>query len=282
MPKLAAPLTDIQTRTAKLKPTKCCAQHFVGFNAIYDSGSVVEAACWAHARRKFYDLYAARPSPLITEALRPICELYAIEESIRGMSPDVRLAEWGRCVPTSACLYRRDTRAQGIELADGVRAGARGLGALDQEVFVEKAVMVRMRVEMMRGQHYRDDRHASVQLYAHQSVDDRAGHEIVAIDAAVDDQAGRDHGGVLAAPGQQSGVQRDFKHAGDLEDIDVVRGMVQAPDLGQEADECLADDVGVPGSLDESDPAAWRRDAVGVLRHGVSPIKVLKGFSAAR
>jgi len=69
------------------------ADAYAGFNAIYDSGRVVEAACWAHARRKFYDLHAARPSPLTTEALRRIGELYAIEDAIGGKPPDVRLAE---------------------------------------------------------------------------------------------------------------------------------------------------------------------------------------------
>ena len=62
-------------------------------NAIYDSGRVAEAACWAHARRAFYDLHVARPSILTTEALRRIGEPYAIEEVIRGKPPDVRLAE---------------------------------------------------------------------------------------------------------------------------------------------------------------------------------------------
>lgn len=49
-----------------------------GFNAIDDTGLVVEAGCWAHARRKFYDLHVARPTPLITWALRRIGELYGI------------------------------------------------------------------------------------------------------------------------------------------------------------------------------------------------------------
>jgi hypothetical protein len=69
------------------------ADAYAGFNAIYASGRVVEAACWAHARRKFYDLHAARPSALTAEALRRIGELYAIEEAIRGKPPDERLAE---------------------------------------------------------------------------------------------------------------------------------------------------------------------------------------------
>ena len=69
------------------------ADAYAGFNAIYESGRVVEAACWAHARRKFYGLHVARPSALTTEALRLIGELYAIEEAIRGKSPDERQEE---------------------------------------------------------------------------------------------------------------------------------------------------------------------------------------------
>ncbi|WP_395400532.1 IS66 family transposase [Pseudoduganella sp. UC29_106] len=66
------------------------ADAYAGFNAVYERGRVAEAACWAHARRKFYDLHAARPSPLTTEALRRIGELYAIEENIRGKPPAER------------------------------------------------------------------------------------------------------------------------------------------------------------------------------------------------
>jgi transposase len=68
------------------------ADAYAGFNAVYETGRVVEAACWAHARRKFYDLHAARPTALTTEALRRIGELYGIEESIRGKPPDARRA----------------------------------------------------------------------------------------------------------------------------------------------------------------------------------------------
>jgi transposase len=67
------------------------ADAYAGFNALYADGAIQEAACWAHARRKFHDLYAARPSPLTTEALRRIAELYVIEAEIRGKPPDERL-----------------------------------------------------------------------------------------------------------------------------------------------------------------------------------------------
>ncbi len=49
-----------------------------------------EAACWAHARHKFYELEQARPSVITAEALRRIGELYAIEAKIRGKPPDER------------------------------------------------------------------------------------------------------------------------------------------------------------------------------------------------
>jgi transposase len=66
------------------------ADAYAGFNALYESGAIQEAACWAHARRKFYDLHEAQPSALTTEALRRIAELYVIEVDIRGKPPDQR------------------------------------------------------------------------------------------------------------------------------------------------------------------------------------------------
>lgn len=66
------------------------ADAYAGFNAIYQTGRIQEAACWAHARRKFYKLHEARPSTLTAEALRRIGELYAIERPIRGKPPDER------------------------------------------------------------------------------------------------------------------------------------------------------------------------------------------------
>jgi transposase len=53
-------------------------------------GDIVLAACWAHTRRKFYDLYEATGSPIAAEALRRIRELYAIEKIIRGRSAEER------------------------------------------------------------------------------------------------------------------------------------------------------------------------------------------------
>lgn len=68
------------------------ADAYGGYQAIYETGRVVEAACWAHARRQFYELHTARPNPLNTEALKRIGALYQIEEVIRGKAPGQRRA----------------------------------------------------------------------------------------------------------------------------------------------------------------------------------------------
>ncbi len=66
------------------------ADGFAGFNRVYETGTVREAACWAHVRRKFYDLYEAHRSPVAEEALQRIAALYGIEQEIRGRPPDER------------------------------------------------------------------------------------------------------------------------------------------------------------------------------------------------
>ena len=58
------------------------ADGYAGFDGLYGSGRVVEAACWAHVRRKFFDLHATGKAPLATEALARIQALYAIEDDI--------------------------------------------------------------------------------------------------------------------------------------------------------------------------------------------------------
>jgi hypothetical protein len=68
------------------------ADAYGGYQAIYETGRVGEAACWAHARRQFYELHAARPNALNTEALERIGALYKVEESIRCKPPDERRA----------------------------------------------------------------------------------------------------------------------------------------------------------------------------------------------
>ena len=66
------------------------ADAYSGFAPLYEGGRIVEAACWAHARRKFYDLYVVERSPIATEAMQRIAALYAIEREIRGTLPAQR------------------------------------------------------------------------------------------------------------------------------------------------------------------------------------------------
>jgi transposase len=79
------------------------ADGYAGYARLYDQG-VTEAACWAHVRRKFFDVHKANQSPGAYEAhkanqspgayeaLQRIAALYAIEATVRGSLPHVRLA----------------------------------------------------------------------------------------------------------------------------------------------------------------------------------------------
>lgn len=66
------------------------ADAYSGFNALYERGRIFEAACWAHARRAFYELHEATRSPIAAQVLEQIAALYAIEAEIRGKPPDER------------------------------------------------------------------------------------------------------------------------------------------------------------------------------------------------
>jgi len=69
------------------------ADAYGGYSRIYAGGRVIEAACWAHARRPFWDLHESQgfvAGTIAEQALRRIAALYAIEAQIRGQPPDVR------------------------------------------------------------------------------------------------------------------------------------------------------------------------------------------------
>jgi len=63
-----------------------------GYRALAERGDVQLAFCWAHVRRRFYELATAGPAPIANEALKRIAELYAVETEIRGRSADERRA----------------------------------------------------------------------------------------------------------------------------------------------------------------------------------------------
>jgi transposase len=66
------------------------ADAYAGYERVYESGRILEAGCWAHVRRKFYDLLVAHNSPVAAEAVKRIAGLYAIEKEIRGRPAEER------------------------------------------------------------------------------------------------------------------------------------------------------------------------------------------------
>jgi hypothetical protein len=72
------------------------ADGYAGFERLFapvppaNAPRLFEVACWAHARRKLYDVKEA--SPAAEEALRRIAELFAIEDKVAGQAPEARLA----------------------------------------------------------------------------------------------------------------------------------------------------------------------------------------------
>ena len=68
------------------------ADGYAGYSKLYDGGRVLEAACWAHVRRKFVDLHELHKSLIAGEMLDRIGALYGIEAEIRGRPPNERRA----------------------------------------------------------------------------------------------------------------------------------------------------------------------------------------------
>jgi transposase len=71
------------------------ADAYAGYETIYKVRAntlkpILEAGCWAHARRKFYDIAQATDSPMARQALERIGQLYEIEAAIKGKPPDER------------------------------------------------------------------------------------------------------------------------------------------------------------------------------------------------
>jgi hypothetical protein len=52
---------------------------YAGYEPLFTEGSMIELACWAHAQRKFFDLFEANQSPIAATALKYMTRLYALE-----------------------------------------------------------------------------------------------------------------------------------------------------------------------------------------------------------
>jgi transposase len=72
------------------------ADAFAGFNALYEPsrkpGPITEAACWSHARRKFFVLADVAEAPLALEAVRRIDAIFDVERTLNGLPVEQRLA----------------------------------------------------------------------------------------------------------------------------------------------------------------------------------------------
>ena len=79
---------------------------------------VTLAHCWAHARRKFFELAKGGSAPIATEAMARIGQLYAVEADVRGKTAEERLtARMQKSAPLIAdlktWLEERLTRVRG-------------------------------------------------------------------------------------------------------------------------------------------------------------------------
>ena len=72
------------------------ADAYSGHNALHAEdrkpAPILEAACWAHGRRDFFELARLTKAPIAVEIVRWIDELFAIERAVSGKPPDERRA----------------------------------------------------------------------------------------------------------------------------------------------------------------------------------------------
>jgi Transposase IS66 family len=98
------------------------ADAFAGFNELYEAwwkpAPIIEAACWSHGRREFFDLAKLTKAPIACEAVQRIDELFEIAVNTtswrrnrwcrRGIATDSRPVRWH--VEVSSRQYRRKIR----------------------------------------------------------------------------------------------------------------------------------------------------------------------------
>lgn len=95
------------------------ADAYAGYNDLYNEARkpapIIEAACWSHARRKFYELAAIKKAPIAIEAVRRMDDLFAIERDISGSTAERRLAmrqERSRPLVEDLGAWLREERAK--------------------------------------------------------------------------------------------------------------------------------------------------------------------------
>jgi hypothetical protein len=82
------------------------ADAYGGYDGIYHAQGVTEVACWAHARRKFYDAQDSDPKRA-SQMLALVGKLYALEREAKDLAGDGRLAlRHARSVPALARIKK--------------------------------------------------------------------------------------------------------------------------------------------------------------------------------
>ncbi|WP_143000556.1 IS66 family transposase [Pelistega sp. MC2] len=85
---------------------------YAGYKALFADEQVIEGGCWAHARRKFHDIYQANGSSVAEQALQQIQRLYHYEAEARNLSPPERLAHRQRHMEPALKQLERWLRSQ--------------------------------------------------------------------------------------------------------------------------------------------------------------------------
>ncbi len=91
------------------------ADGYAGFEALYDqratdrslrtNQAITEVACWAHCRRKFFDVWNGKKSPVAKQAIERIATFYAIEAKARFAPTDERLMHRADAAPLLAAFF---------------------------------------------------------------------------------------------------------------------------------------------------------------------------------
>ena len=79
---------------------------YSGYSALFDRG-IIEAGCFAHARRRFFDLHKSNASTIAATAVEQIQLLYNVERRVRDLHPDERLRiRQEQAAPIATHLHR--------------------------------------------------------------------------------------------------------------------------------------------------------------------------------
>jgi transposase len=105
------------------------ADAYAGFNELYrperKPGPIAEAGCWAHGRRKLFDLAKLTHAPLAVEAVRRIDAIFDAERTINGLPADKRRAVRQQCIAPLVASFEtwmRETRGRLSRHSDVAKA----------------------------------------------------------------------------------------------------------------------------------------------------------------